>query len=380
MEREKYYNELGWGKSPFIKSTSLDIPIIQRGNERERVKECIGGWDRIMVVTAPIGYGKTTFMNSLITRRIASIEYVVSFDAYEPVDAVLKKILKSLPALKRLFVRTVDRTEFGAFLQKKLGDKKLLLLFDEAQDYDEELFRWLRILNDRANNVFMIFFGLPNLENKITAEASFRDRKSKSIRLSPFATGEMRDIVVERIGWVGGNGFKPFTEGGLKRLSESANNIPRRLLENGQTVIEGAAANDVFEINGDFVEGVLGYFEEPVVSRPVEVDEVGVEVSENIHVDSSFLDDLSPTQNRIVELLMDNEDLSISELGDELDSDIRSVGSLIRKLRGLDRGEVMRKPDVPYPIVVRKGKDKRNGRLQFVYGLSDNVRRLVAKK
>ncbi|MFH1834824.1 MAG: hypothetical protein ABH851_01405, partial [Methanobacteriota archaeon] len=320
-------------------------------------------------------YGKTTFMNLLSKEKTHGIDYVVAFDAYEPVEAVMKKIIKKLPLHKRIFTGNIDRTEFGSFLQKKLGPAKMLLLFDEAQDYDEELLKWLRIVNDRANNVFMIFFGLPVLENKITAETSFRDRKSKSIQLNPFSVDELGDIVVERIRWVGGDGSKPFTEKGLRRLCESANSIPRKLLENGQGVIEEAAKRDRLAVDDGFVEGVLGFFEELVSDVEIEREE-----PVSIRNPSFFVDALSPLQRRIVDLLMVNEDLSISELSALVDSDIRSVGSIIRKLRGLDRREVMRKPDVPYPLVVRKGKDKRMGRLQYVYSLSDNVRRSIAEK
>lgn len=377
MDRETYYRKHNWSKSPFIKSTSLDTPIIKRRDEYDKVSECIGGWDRIMIVTAPIGYGKTTFMNLLVKDKPHNINYVVAFDAYEPVDAVMKKIIKTLPLHQRLFSGSLDRTEFGSFLQKKLGPRKMLLLFDEAQDYDEDLFRWLRIINDRANNVFMVFFGLPVLDNKITAETSFRDRKSKSIQLNPFSVDELVNIVVERIQWIGGDGKTPFTEAGLKRLCQSANSIPRRLLENGQGVIEEAAKRELIEIDDGFVEGVLGFFEEMVVEK-VALEEPGERFS--VEIQSGFMDDLSPMQGKIVNLLMVNEDLSVSEVSEIVGSDIRSVGSVMRKLRGLDKKEVMRKPDVPYPLVIRKGKDKRMGRVQYVYSLSDSVRRFIAEK
>lgn len=378
MDRKTYYKTLDWSKSPFIKSTSLDTPIIRKDVEYKRIEECVGGWDRIMVVTAPIGYGKTTFMNLLLKNKPEGIDYVVCFDACEPVDAILRKVKNSLPLWKRLLARNVDRTEFGTFLQNRLGSKKMLFLFDEAQDYDDEIFKWLRIVNDRANNVFMVFFGLPKLESRITSETSFRDRKTRSIQLDPFSIDELKSIIIERIKWVGGAGIKPFNEAGLKRLCESANSIPRRLLDNGQKVVEEAAIRGNYDVGEAFVESVIGYFEEQV-SVPLVGEYEPSEPAKDVDV-QGFMGDLSPTQKQIVEHLMANEDLSISELSEMLGSDIRSVGSLIRKLRGLDRSEVLRKPNVPYPIIVRKGKDRRNGRFQYVYTLSDNARRLIAQK
>jgi len=382
MEREAYYRRFGWKKSPFIKSTSIDIPIVSRKNEFNEVSECIGGWDRIMVVTAPIGYGKTTFMNQLVKEKPPKTKYVVAFNAYEPVEEVMQRIKSSLPIHKRIYSKT-DRTSFGEMLQKKIGKNKMLLIFDEAQDYDNELFKWLRILNDRCNNLFMIFLGLPDLEDKITSEASFRDRKSKSIRLNPIILEDLDTLVRKRIKWVGGKGIKPFTDEGLKRLCSSCNQVPRLLLENGQKVIETGAKEGAEELEGNFVEKTLGQSTETYDEQDAEIEAVfdDSDASKVVNASSyNFMDDLSPTQQDIVKLLQEHDALSISELSQQLNKDIRSLGSLIRKLRGLNRMEVARKPMVPYPIIIRRGKEIRMGRIQYVYTLSDNARRMLAKK
>lgn len=373
MDREPYYENFGWYKSPFIKTTSMSVPTIERKSEYEKVREAIGGWDRIIVVTAPIGYGKTTFMNQIVQNKPPGIDYLVYFDAYEPVEEIMGRIIRVLPFWKRMFKANVDRTSFGGFFQRKLGGRKLLLMFDEAQDYDEELFKWLRILNDRVDNLFMIFFGLYGLEDKITAETSFRDRKSKTISLPQLSVGTLEEIVRKRMRWVGGE-MKPFTDGGLKRLCESADGVPRKLMDSGQRVIEECAHADKIEISAIDVENILGKIEKPIdVKHVLEESEIKVEKPYR-----NFMDELSPTQQTIVRLLMSKESLSIAELGETLGKDIRSVGSLIRKLRGLNKEEVNRKSSVPYPVVVRSGKEKRLGRQQYVYTLSDSVRRLLA--
>jgi type II secretory pathway predicted ATPase ExeA len=389
MEREEYYKKFGWSKSPFIKSTSIDLPIIGRMEEYDEVCECIGGWDRIMVVTAPIGYGKTTFLNQLVMDKPAGISYVVPFNAYEPPTKVMERIRSRLPLMKRLFLKP-DYTAFGEGLQKSLGQEKMLLIFDEAQDYQTDLYKWLRIINDRAENVFMIFLGLQDLENKITEESSFRDRKSKSIRLRPFELEDLEELVKERIEWVGGKSIKPFSKEGLRRLCESSNQVPRQLLENGQRVIEECALTNSEVADVVLVERVLGSVQPATPQAAIEapdeetVDEVVEEFEEKPREGTpaayGFMQDLSPTQQDIVNLLLSHESLSISELSDMLKKDIRSIGSLIRKLRGLNKMEVARKPNVPYPVIVRRGKEARMGRMQYVYSLSDNARRLVAKK
>lgn len=378
MDREDYYKSLGWIKSPFIKSTSLDIPIIQREKEYRQLCESVGGWDRIILVTAPIGYGKTTFMNLLIKNRPQHIDYLVYFDAYEPVEEVIKRITNTLPIWKRIGMSSADRTSFAGFLRKRLGSRRIMLVFDETQDYDEDIFRWLRILNDRVENLFIVFLGLHGLIDKITAETALRDRKTKEIVLSPFTAEQLREIVVKRLSWVGGAGIKPFTEDGLLRLCESANGVPRLLLENGQKVVEHCSKGGLGSADSIVVEGVIGIGDETDVESFEDDDEAqSIDFSKRTLVYHNFIDDLSPTQQGIINLLQARESMSISEMSDELGKDIRSIGSLLRKLRGLNRKEVERKPNVPYPVVVRVGKDRRGGRQQYIYTLSDNARRML---
>jgi len=379
MNREEYYKLFGWKKSPFIKSTSLDVPVIPRSKEYQEICECVGGWDRIIVITAPIGFGKTSFMNYLIKNK-PNVDYLVSFDSYEHPEEVMKRIISSLPLHKRIFGFVSDRAPFGEILHQKLGNKKILLVFDEAQDYGDELFKWLRILNDRVDNLFMLFLGLRGLDDKISSESSFRDRKSKSITLTNFTINELSEIVKKRIFWVGGIDIRPFTEDGLKRLCESSNSIPRLLMDHGQRVIEDCAKEDIKSIDLETVEDILGGYAELEEIPEIESIRDAPIITIKPKKYGSFMDDLSPTQQEIIKLLKQKDSLSISEISEILNKDIRSVGSLIRKLRGLNKSEIERKPNVPYPLVIRKGKEERLGRIQYVYSLSDNARRLLANE
>jgi hypothetical protein len=231
----------------------------------------------------------------------------------------------------------------------------------------------------------MLFLGLKGLEDKITAESSFRDRKTKSITLTSFSIDDLQKIVTQRIRWVGGRGISPFTENGLKRLCESASSVPRRLMENGQKVVEECAVRELLSIDENIVEEVIGtYAGEDVRLTPIseegEIETPKVVESKSADYKSyDLMGELSPMQREIVNLLREKESLSITELSSMLNKDIRSIGSLIRKLRGLNPEEVGRKPNIQYPVVVRKGKENRAGRVQYVYSLSDNTRRLLAR-
>ena len=372
-----------------IKSTSLETPIIERENAGKSLEEAVGGWDRIIVLTAPIGYGKTTFMNQLRKKHLKEVGYVVTFNTFTSIENMVESFKNAFPRWKRLFEGNTDESRFGEYLAKKLGGSRMLAIFDEAQDYPPEVFKWLRILNDHCDNLFMLFIGLPGLDDKIASEASLRDRRAKNMFLESLSTEKLAEILEKRIQWVGGCGIKPFTEDGARRLSDSAQHVPRKLMENGQKVIEYCAKNEIYDIDSRVIENALGsVIDVEIVEKQAPE---ALRASESVFMPTqsvgggviqggfSFLSELSPTQQEIVGLFKEHESLSIPEISQILEKDIRSVGSLIRKLRGLNPQEVARKPNVPYPVVVKSGKGSRAGRIQDLYSLSDNSRRLLTE-
>lgn len=378
MDRIEYYKLHGWEKSPFIKTSSPTTPIVERTQEYKKLEESIGGWDRILLITAPIGYGKTTFMNQIRKTPPQTIQKAVSFNTHQDVEDVIDRIRKTFPIYTRILESRPKSGVFGEYLTKKLGSSRMLLIFDEAQDYPPKLLKWLRMLNDRCENLFMLFIGLPGLEDRIAGETSLRDRKSKTLSLSPLEPKQLRRMLLQRIEWAGG-GDTPFTENAIDYLCKTCENVPRRLLENAQKTVEYCAKNEIMTITEQNVETALGTVKPVKKPEKSIIDEVGQDTGEktdlimDYHAD--FSKHLSPTQKDIVELLQRHESLCIAEISEKLGKDVRSIGSLVRKLRGLNPQEVARKPEIPYPVVVKQGKEPRQGRLQTVFGLSDNARR-----
>lgn len=372
MDREHYFKKLGWSKSPFVKETSRDAPIVKRTEAYSFVSECIGGWDRVLVCIAPIGWGKTTFMYQIENNPPQEIDYVISFDGPEPIVVMKEKVLKVLPFYKKIF-QTREISGFPEWFKQRLGSKRVLLLFDEAQDYDSKVFAWLRILHDKCGNVFMVFFGLRSLMDKLSAETSFRDRKSKEIDLKVFDSEHERLILEKRIEWVGGEGISPFMEDGVNSLCTRAT-VPRNLFDMGQEVIEYAAQNKIFSINRAHIEAAIGK-----VSRRAtkDVKKVGGEGKE-VEVYPYTIDDFPPYQQEVLNVLMQHEILTIKELSGMLNKDPEPTRVTIKRLRGL-LGEDKKNTKVVFPVVVEV-KNPKGGRKRYAYTLSDSARRILARK
>lgn len=369
MDTEKYHRQLGWKDDPFVKSTALELPIIPHQIVYNQIQEALSGGSRSISVISPIGYGKTTLMNLLMKNPPRGITYVVSFDTYEPADDVMSRITSALPLWKRMFSKP-DRSGFGEYLRRKLGDQKIMLLFDEAQDYDDELFRWLRVINDRVLNAHMVFFGLRGLLDKLSAETSFRDRMSHNIELELLPREQLKEIVKARIKWVGGEGARPFTEKGVDALVR--NKAPRKILEDGQFIINESARRELLDIGAREVENILGAI------PPTKMEE-GEEVTPaEKKVYPYSIGDFSDTQQNIIKQLLAHDKMSVKELSEVMESSIEGVRNLIRKLRGLEKDEIERRPNVVYPVVVEvKGG---SGRSRYSYKLSDQAKRILGEK
>ena len=369
MDTEEYHRQLGWKDDPFVKSTALELPIIPHEIVYNQIQEALSGGARSISVVSPIGYGKTTLMNLLTKKPPKGITYVVSFDTYEPVDDAMVRIMNALPLWKRVFSKP-DRAGFGEFLRRKLGNEKIMLLFDEAQDYDEELFRWLRVINDRVLNAHMVFFGLRGLLDKLSAETSFRDRMSRNIELELLPHEQLKEIIKARIRWVNGEGTRPFTEEGLDTLVR--NNAPRKILEDGQFTINECAKRELFDIGPQEVEDILGTI------PPAKREEEEEPKPRKKEVYPYSIGDFSETQQDIIKQLLARDMMTVKGLSEATGSSKEGIRNLIRKLRGLEKDEIERRPNVVYPVVV--GVKGGGGRSRYSYKLSDQAKRILGEK
>jgi len=398
MNPSGYYRLFSWKKSPFILTTSLDAPIIRRVEEVEGIVDLIEGWHQIIVVSSQIGYGKTTLLNSLIKHKPANIDYLIPFKSKTSVEDLIKDVIEALsppvevkkPWYQKLLSEkllglgpeTVQETKKsgetdGDFIQRKLGDNSLLLAFDDAHLYPEGFFFTLRELNDAVDNLFMIFFGLPELKELVMADQSFGDRihDEDIIDLRLYSEDELEDIFRARFIWdsVGGKDASPFSDEAIKWLCIQARGNARNLFKLSQKVLDVVIEEDIKEVDERIVEDILGK-----ITPPKKVKKEEIEVSAIDEYD--FIRDMSPTQRDILKLLSTKGELTIPEVSNELGKSIRSVNSLIRKLRGMDKGEVKRKPNVEYPLVVLGEKKIIGGRNLQSYKLSDHAYRRLATR
>lgn len=376
MKLSEYKSKLGWNteRDPFTLSIVLDT-LVKEKDLYEAFLNSIDAWDRVIILTGPIGGGKTTMVEYLKNHPPRDT-IVIDFNSKRSVEDTVKRIVSAINKKGSWIYRLlgikqdhVDKDDLGYFITKEAGHLKTLIIWDEAQDCSEETFTLLRELTDKADNLFIIFIGLPILERVLSEVTSFRDRAVKTLKTSPFTEEVLKTLIMERIRWVGGKDIKPFTDEAIGLLVKDSRGNPRSLLKKCHEVIKKAAEDEIFEINAEFAERHSILSEEPTVI-PRE------EPANNLTLGPDFVKELSPMQQDIVEVLQKKHALTASQIAKEIGKDYASTEVNLRRLMTENQKEM--KEGVPYPVIRKRPGEE--GKSQYIYALSEQARRLLAMK
>lgn len=375
MKVDEYYRKLGWRENPFITIASKDVPVVKHKVAYDRIQDMISFDAQTIAVISPIGYGKTSLINYIVEDpfilRERKIKYVISFDSCPEKRDFMDKILKQVPFYKK-FRKKFYESSFGRDVNPALGSDKMLLLFDEAQDYNPSFLHWLNGINDHASNILMIFFGQrKDLMVKLTEDNALRDRVKGPIEIPVMDDETLNEIIKKRIVWVGGQSMTPFTEDGIRRLTEQVK-VPREVLSSCELLLRSGVEGDSFEWNSSFVESHISGPKKPMRVAEKKTDD---RVEESVFRYS--IGDFSPTQQIILKEMLRSEYVSVQQLEKRTDMKRTYINQELRKLRGLDQVEIKRRPGVDFPAVIRPEKRVVDGRRQYIYQLSDNARRIL---
>jgi type II secretory pathway predicted ATPase ExeA len=347
---KKWLNDVGWSTNPF---TFRILPSASVGysNQREEILSLLEEKHKIIMVTGPTGSGKTTLLKWISDNLPLGYDHIyIAKPPYKPDEFVrLFKENFKISWFLRPFNPNIRNTyDIPVFLNKKLKNKYLVVMFDESHEADIEILEWLRVLSDQVDNMSIILSGLPVFEDHIRDKLeTLRKRIVARIELLSLTKEETLELIRKRIESVGGKGIEPFIPETIDVIYEKTGGFPREVLRLSNELVNLAIKEDRRRITPDL------FREEFREERPTTM---------------KILDGLTNMQKEVIGFLS-KKSLSPGEIADMLNLEkyksrqhaVRSLNNVLKVLLQAD-------------LVARDKRDK-----TYIYKLSPRIKTLVVR-
>jgi len=320
----EYFSKFNWSSNPFTLTVFPEL-MVGYSQQTYSLLSHIHNSHKFALIVGPTGSGKTTLLLWLKSQLMAYkkfFPYYISKPPRSPSNLIL--LIKSIfgfNLLDRFRNRKLSFFDIQKFIYRKLRNRHLILLIDEAHEFSLSNLEWLRTITDSIPNFSVVFAGLPNFEKTLeTRLPTLWMRITTKEYLDSLSKTETESLINKRIEDVGGDGIKPFSAEAVNKIFEITGGFPREIIKICDKLIRLAAEKNITNINQAFVEEIIS----------------GYAIPKSLELKVS----LSGKQNQILQLLNDNPNLTPSDIIEKLDiskyrsqdNAVRSINNILRRL------------------------------------------------
>ncbi|OGV76764.1 MAG: general secretion pathway protein [Methylotenera sp. RIFCSPLOWO2_02_FULL_45_14] len=274
-----YYPHFGLKQPPFKITPNTDFFFSggNRGAVLDALVYAITNGEGIIKVVGEVGSGKTMLCRMLqiiLPEQIESIYLANPSVAPEDVlHAIAFELQLKLP-------KNADRLKVMQALQAHLlsrhaEGRQVVIFVEEAQGMPLATLEEIRLLSNLETKqdklLQIVLFGQPELDDNLnqTHIRQLRERITHSFHLGPLQTKDIGEYLIFRLRAAGYHGPHLFSEAAIKKLSDAAQGLVRRVNILADKALLAAFAENVFQVTPKHVTAAIQDSEFGVKARPV---------------------------------------------------------------------------------------------------------------
>jgi general secretion pathway protein A len=231
-----YESFYGLKEKPFNLLPDPDYLYMSSGHENifSHLEYAIADNKGFVVITGDVGSGKTTLINYLISKSLSGVEVGLINNTYIAPNQVIKSICREF----ELNTDGLDRDEmldrFHDFLIQKYSQaKRVILIFDEAQNLSIKTLEEIRMLSnleaEKHHLIQIILSGQPELKVKLRDARlkQFVQRITVYCHLNGLSRAEVDKYIKYRLSVAGAKDPDLFVDGAIGLIASYSKGIPR---------------------------------------------------------------------------------------------------------------------------------------------------------
>ncbi len=262
-----YYAHFGLKEPPFKITPNTEVFFTggNRGAVLDALIYAIQNGEGIIKVVGEVGSGKTMLcrmLQTMLPDRIESIYLANPSVAPEDVlHAIAFELQLKLP-------KNADRLKVMQSLQNHLlkrhaAGKQVVIFVEEAQGMPLATLEEIRLLSNLETNhdklLQIVLFGQPELDENLneTNIRQLRERITHSFNLMPLQSSEIGEYLIFRLRAAGYFGPHLFTPAAIKKLSNAAQGLVRRVNILADKSLLAAFAENVYQVTPKHVQAAI---------------------------------------------------------------------------------------------------------------------------